>query len=175
MNRLAYNIATTFGLGDRLPAPGTTAGSFPAALVWFGVAWVLGDSAWLISMTTILIVLSVIAGFWAADLEIGRRGGGDPGPVVVDEVAGQWITYGIALPVWSMYPLWVVVLFTVAGFLLFRFFDILKPGPIRALEQLPGVLGVMADDLLAGVAAGVALIVVYLGIVYSAAVMGYPG
>jgi phosphatidylglycerophosphatase A len=157
MNRLAYNLATTFGLGDQLPAPGTTAGSFPASLVWLIVAWGLLNSPWLLVATTAMITVAVIAGFWASDAEITRRGNSDPGPVVIDEVAGQWLTYGTALPLWAAATHLEMVIFAGAGFLLFRFFDILKPWPVRRLEQLHGALGVMADDLLAGVMAGVVL------------------
>ncbi len=166
MNRLAYNLATTFGLGDHLPAPGTTAGSFPASLVWLGVAWGLLNSPWLSVTTTAMITVSVIVGFWASDAEITRRGNSDPGPVVIDEVAGQWITFGTALPLWASATYLEVILFTGAGFLLFRFFDILKPWPVRRLERLHGALGVMADDLLAGVMAGVVLALIrpYVGL-----------
>ncbi len=157
MNKFAFNLATTFGLGDRLPAPGTTAGSFPASLIWLVVAWGLLNSPWLLVATTAMITVAVIAGFWASDAEITRRGNSDPGPVVIDEVAGQWLTYGTALPLGAAASLHEMIVFAGAGFLLFRFFDILKPWPIRRLERLHGALGVMADDLLAGVMAGIVL------------------
>jgi len=157
MNKLASNLATTFGLGDRLPAPGTTAGSFPAGIAWLVVAWPLLNSPWLAVATLAMITASVIAGFWASDAEITRRGDSDPGPVVIDEVAGQWLTYGTALPLWAGATHLEIILFVGAGFLLFRFFDILKPWPVRRLERLHGALGVMADDLLAGVMAGIVL------------------
>ena len=101
MNRTAFNLATTFGLGDRLPAPGTTAGSMPASLIWFFVAWGLTNSPWLHVATTAMITAAVITGFWASDIEISRRGKTDPGAIVIDEVAGQWLTYGTALPLWT--------------------------------------------------------------------------
>lgn len=157
MNKLAYNLATTFGLGDRLPAPGTTAGSLPASLIWLVVAWGLLNSPWLSVGTTAMITAAVIAGFWATDVEITRRGNSDPGPVVIDEVAGQWLTFGTALPLWAAATHLEMIVFTGTGFLLFRFFDILKPWPVRRLERLHGALGVMADDLLAGVMAGIVL------------------
>lgn len=157
MNKLAYNLATTFGLGDRLPAPGTTAGSLPACLVWLLVACSLLNSPWLAVTTTAMIIAAVIAGFWASDAEITGRGSTDPGPVVIDEVAGQWLTYGCALPLWSAATHREMILFAGAGFVLFRTFDILKPWPVRRLERLHGALGVMADDLLAGLMAGILL------------------
>lgn len=157
MNRMAFNLATTFGLGDRLPAPGTTAGSLPASLIWLAVAWALINSPWLPVVTTAMITAAVIAGLWASDIEISRRGTSDPGAIVIDEVAGQWLTYGTALPLWAAATSREMIVFAGAGFLLFRFFDILKPWPVRRLERLHGALGVMADDLLAGVMAGIVL------------------
>lgn len=157
MNRTAFNLATTFGLGDRLPAPGTTAGSLPASLIWLPVAWGLGNSPWLHVATTAMITAAVIAGLWASEIEISRRGTSDPGAIVIDEVAGQWLTYGTALPLWTAVGLRELVFFVAAGFILFRIFDIIKPWPVRRLERLHGALGVMADDLLAGVMAGLVL------------------
>jgi phosphatidylglycerophosphatase A len=69
---------------------------------------------------------------------------------VVDEVAGQWLTYLVALPFVPLQSSIHLAVFAFAGFLLFRFFDIVKPWPIRTLEQLPGGIGIIADDLLAG-------------------------
>lgn len=157
MNRLAFNLATTFGLGDHLPAPGTTAGSLPASLVWLVVAWPLLNSPWLAVATTSMITLAVIAGLWATDIEIARRGAADPGPVVVDEVAGQWLTFGCALPLWAAVSQRELLVFVGVGFFLFRFFDIVKPWPVRRLERLHAALGVMADDLAAGLMAGIVL------------------
>jgi phosphatidylglycerophosphatase A len=75
----------------------------------------------------------------------------DPGPVVLDEVAGQWLAL-LVLVAAGHTPALAEVL---AAFLLFRAFDVLKPWPIRALESLPGGWGIVADDLAAGLAAGV--------------------
>ncbi len=158
MSRLANAVATTFGLGDHLPAPGTTAGSLPAALVWFVVAALLGESPWLILVTTAGFVAAVVAGIWAADEEIRVRGRSDPGPVVVDEVAGQWLTYLCALAFWTLLSIHELALFTAAGFFLFRLFDVVKPWPVSRLERLDGGLGVMADDLGAGLLAGLVLV-----------------
>ncbi len=157
MNRLAFNLATTFGLGDRLPAPGTTAGSLPASLIWLLVAWGLVNSPWLSIVTTWMLILAVIAGFWASDIEIKRRGTTDPGPIVIDEVAGQWLTFGCALPLWAAFDHFELLVFTATGFILFRIFDVVKPWPVRRLERLHGALGVMADDLGAGLLAGIVL------------------
>ena len=76
----------------------------------------------------------------------GRK---DPGHIVIDEVAGQWITLaGATVFNWKS---WIL------GFLLFRLFDIWKPPPVRQLEKLPGGTGIMADDLMAGVYGAVVL------------------
>lgn len=98
------------------------------------------------TLTTLLllaVVLVSLAGTWAATRTEKLLKLKDPGAVVVDEVAGQLITF-LFVP-WNM-GVWPVV----AGFLAFRLFDIWKPYPINRLEALPSGLGVMADDVLAG-------------------------
>jgi len=75
----------------------------------------------------------------------------DPQFVVIDEVSGQLITYHFFLPAMLNWKIWIL------GFLLFRFFDIWKPFPIRHLEKLPGGWGIMADDWLAGIYAAILL------------------
>lgn len=128
---------STCGVGYIPLAPGT----FGSAV---GVALSLSLAA-IFQIPAILIV--TFAGIWAASrtekvLEIT-----DPGKVVVDEVAGQMITL---LPVVLVHNRpgfrWVII-----SFVLFRFFDIVKPYPARRLERLHGGLGIMADDLMAGV------------------------
>jgi phosphatidylglycerophosphatase A len=154
----ARHTATTFGLGDLLPAPGTTAGSLPAALVWWGLTACLPSPAARLTATTVLVTMATVAGIWAAGVEAERRGSADPGPVVIDEVAGQWLTYLLALPYLSLAG-WQSLAGAVAlGFFLFRLFDIAKPWPVNRLEHLPGGLGIMADDLAAGIYAGASLI-----------------
>ncbi len=158
MKDMSYRIATVFGLGDLLPAPGTTAGSFPTALLFFAVALGLGRSPLLGIFLLCALIASTIAGIWAAEKERLRRGKEDPGPVVIDEVAGQCVAYLCGFFVVSAFnsPS-ELLLFTAAGFFLFRFFDILKPWPVRQLEQLEGGFGIMADDLVAGLQAGLVL------------------
>jgi phosphatidylglycerophosphatase A len=89
-----------------------------------------------------LVILSTTVGIPAATLEARGCGRKDPSQVVIDEVAGQWVTL-IGAPV-HFAPMFL-------GFLLFRFFDILKPPPIRTLEKLPEGTGIVVDDLGAGV------------------------
>ncbi|MGI8566072.1 MAG: phosphatidylglycerophosphatase A family protein [Pyrinomonadaceae bacterium] len=92
----------------------------------------------------LLLIVIIIVGIWAASRAEPLFGRKDPGAVVIDEVAGQLITF-LFVP-WNA-GWWAVV----AGFLAFRLFDIWKPYPIRRLEGLESGLGVMADDVLAGV------------------------
>jgi len=158
--RAARLIATVGGLGDRRPAPGTTAGSLPAALLWSASVFLAGGFWQLIAVTAALTVAATAVGVWAADVE-GARRGGDPGPVVIDEVAGQWLCFLVALPLATFDAVRDVALFAVAGFLLFRFFDVVKPWPVRPLERLPGGIGIVADDLAAGALAGMLLAVIW--------------
>lgn len=157
MSRAAYHVATTFGLGDILPAPGTSAGSAPAAAVWLVAAWFFGSSPWFVVGAWTAVTAAVIAGLWAAEAEVVRRGLADPGPVVVDEVAGQWLALGAAWPLWAGGDGRQLVIFVAAAFFIFRLFDIVKPWPVRRLEALPGGIGVMADDLAAGLMSGIVL------------------
>ena len=90
-----------------------------------------------------LAVLLAIPGIWAADVVARESGRKDPQIVVVDEVVGQWMTLAGATALnWKS---WLLAL------ALFRLFDIWKPPPVRRLEQLPGGLGIVADDVMAGV------------------------
>jgi phosphatidylglycerophosphatase A len=89
----------------------------------------------------LFVVLVTIVGTWAADRAEPLLGEKDPGAIVIDEVAGM------ALSV-LVFPLTPAVL--IAGFLLFRVFDVVKPAPARQSQNLPGGVGVMIDDLIAG-------------------------
>ncbi len=148
-------LTSCFGLG-RLPvAPGTW-GSLPPMIV-FGLLYQLGASALAISivMAAIIIISSVVCVLFApAAIEaLGRK---DPGEVVVDEVAGQAVTYLAVMFMTLQQPsLQQTFALAVPGFLLFRLFDIIKPCPIRKLEKLPSGWGILADDILAGVYAAV--------------------
>ena len=98
----------------------------------------------LTTIVLLMLILMTIAGVWAAtrcETLLSRK---DPGAVVIDEVIGQIITF-VFLPIGV--GAWAIV----TGFLVFRVFDIWKPYPIRRLESLEGGLGIMADDVLAGV------------------------
>ena len=108
-------------------------------------------------MLVVLIVIVVVVGIPAATLEARGCGKKDPSHVVIDEVAGQLVTF-LACPI-----VWQALL---AGFILFRGFDILKPPPVRSLERLPEGTGIVVDDLGAGVYALIVLqLLLHFGVV----------
>jgi phosphatidylglycerophosphatase A len=107
------------------------------------------------SSLVLLILLITLAGIWAAtraEILLRRK---DPGLVVIDEVAGQMLAF-VFVP--ANVSAWVLV----AGFILFRLFDIWKPYPVRRLEALEAGLGIMCDDVLAGIYAAIVLSIVWL-------------
>ena len=108
-------------------------------------------------MIALLIVLSVAIGIPAATLEARGCGKKDPSHVVIDEVAGQLLTL-VACPI-----VWRALL---AGFILFRAFDIVKPPPVRAMERLPEGTGIVVDDLGAGIYALIVLqLLLHFGVI----------
>lgn len=139
----AAAIATLGGLGHAIrTAPGTIA-SFVVILV----AWGLSAS----SGQLIIIAAAVIAtlvGTWAAERYVRESGKPDPSECVIDEVAGQFIACAFAPH--------TVPAYTIA-FIIFRALDIVKPWPIGAAERLPGGIGVMADDIVAGLLSGLVI------------------
>jgi phosphatidylglycerophosphatase A len=144
----AWTIATFFGAGLGKPGPGTW-GSVAAFLLWAWAAIGLHSS----SQTTLIlllagIVLSIALGVPAATIAARESGRHDPGFVVVDEVAGQWIALLWAPAEWRH---------GIIALVLFRLFDITKPFPARQLERLPEGWGIVFDDVAAGLyALGVA-------------------
>lgn len=140
----AWAIGTWFGAGLLKPGPGTY-GSVAALLLWYGAAHGLrpGRSE-LAAATAIAAILVTLIGVPAATIVAREAGREDPGFVVVDEVAGQWIALVGMLPDWRH---------ALLALLLFRLFDIWKPWPIRRLEALPEGTGIMLDDVAAGVLA----------------------
>lgn len=149
----AWLLATFFGAGLLRPAPGTW-GSLAAAAIWyFGLraAHVAGVHALVATVAGAAVV--TLIGIPAATRVERESGRTDPGFVVIDEVAGQWLAL-LAAPLDWRYAL--------AAFLLFRFFDIVKPWPARQLEKLPGGTGIMLDDLAAGAYALIVILLVRL-------------
>jgi phosphatidylglycerophosphatase A len=104
-----------------------------------------------IAANLVLITLITLIGIWAASRTEKLSGRKDPGKVVVDEVAGQFIALLPLVP--KLDPGWISI---ITAFLLFRLFDIVKPYPARRLEGLESGLGIMADDIVAGAYAAVA-------------------
>jgi phosphatidylglycerophosphatase A len=137
----AWLIGTFFGAGLLKPGPGTY-GSIAAVLLWYGAAHILHPSSIALAIgTAIAAAIATLMGIPAATIVARESGREDPGHVVIDEVAGQLIAL-IAIPAdWPHAAL---------SLLLFRFFDILKPPPIRQLERLPSGTGIMLDDVAAG-------------------------
>ena len=135
----AWVVATFFGAGLLRPGPGTY-GSSAALLLWIGAAH-LWHGAPLALGTALAALAATLVGIPAATIAARESGRKDPGFVVIDEVAGQWIALIGIRPDWPH---------AVLALLLFRLFDIWKPWPIRRLEQLPDGTGIMLDDVAAG-------------------------
>jgi len=142
-------LATVGGLGDRLPAPGTTVGSVVGAALFWGASS-LWRSHLLVAAWVGAGVLTAVS-VWACGAEAARRGEKDPNAAAADEVAGQWLALAVVVTFRPQPPSLLAI---VLAFGLFRVFDVLKPWPIRLLERWPGGWGIVADDLAAGAAAG---------------------
>ncbi len=138
----AWLIGTFFGAGLLKPGPGTY-GSISAVLLWYAAAHILHPAPAALAIGTVIAAIVVtLIGIPAATIVANESGREDPGHVVIDEVAGQLIAL-IAIPAdWQHAAL---------SLLLFRFFDILKPPPVRQLERLHGGAGIMLDDVGAGI------------------------
>lgn len=159
MKPLSYHISTVLGLGDKLPAPGTTAGSLPAIVGWWLAMICLPTPSARLAATLIGAGVVFVVGIWVSQAESARRGTDDPGPVVIDEVAGQWLTVAPMLLVLEHQTSMNLGLSAIAGFFLFRFFDVAKPWPVKNFEALPGGVGIMADDVAAACYAAIPLAV----------------
>ncbi len=152
-------LTSCFGLGWLPLAPGSW-GSLPPAIV-FGLVYYFGGSGTLalMLMVVLLIVGSVVC-LKLSDAAVAATGKEDPNEVVADEVAGQALTF-LAMPlvIDTAPAVRQLVAIMVVGYFLFRLFDTVKPWPSYRLEELPGGWGILADDLMAGVYAGVALLI----------------
>ena len=132
-------IATFFGAGRLRPGPGSWGSAATILLWWILTRWIAPN--WQPWLALLLAILAVLAGIPAATRVARAAALKDPQFVVIDEVAGQLITL-IATPVsWKSLLL---------GFILFRGFDIVKPPPLRRLERLPEGVGIVVDDVGAG-------------------------
>jgi len=149
----AWTAGTFFGIGLIGPGPGTWA-SLAATALWFFAARAAHLSAINLAIATgVAAVAAILVGIPAGSVVERESGREDPGQVVIDEVAGQWITLAVC-PVEIRHAL--------LAFALFRLFDIVKPWPARQLERLHGGLGIMMDDVAAGMYALVAGLIVHL-------------
>ena len=138
----AWLLATWFGAGYLKPGPGTY-GSVAAVLLWFLAAHAFpSQPATLAIATLIAAIVITLIGIPASTTVARESARKDPGFVVIDEVAGQLFALILMPPDWRHAAL---------ALLLFRLFDITKPGPIRRLEALPEGTGIMLDDVAAGI------------------------
>ena len=139
--RWAWIAATFFGVGWLRPGPGTYA-SIAAAAIWFVAAHTAHFGMEGLALATVVAAIAVTAvGIPAATIVAREAGREDPGFVVIDEVAGQWIALIAIRP---------DALHAALALVLFRIFDIAKPWPVRKLEALDAGTGIMADDIAAG-------------------------
>jgi phosphatidylglycerophosphatase A len=142
MRAFAYTLGTFFGCGFSPVAPGTV-GSLAAILI----AIPIDNRATILLLSIALLVPAI----WAAGKVALYESRKDPQIVVIDEVLGQWITLaGASTLNWKSF---------LAALLFFRLFDIWKPWPVRQLEGLSGGIGIVADDLMAGLYGALAIFV----------------
>lgn len=148
-------IGTVCGIGYLRPAPGTWGSLAALPLAW--LLHVLGGFPLLVIATLAVF----FAGLWATRVMTEGQDNHDPSEIVIDEVAGQFTAlWAISYPSWAygieitaLWPGWI------AGFVLFRLFDITKPGPVGWADRRNDAMGVMMDDVIAGMFAGVGIVV----------------
>ena len=136
---VSRRLATLFGIGFAPFAPGTA-----ASIVSLPFAFVIHKYGGPFALFIAAIVASFI-GWWACELYVRQTGNEDPSEAVIDELAGQWFACALAPLSWPGYA---------AAFVLFRFFDMTKIWPVAPAERARGGLGVMLDDIVAGLIAG---------------------
>ncbi len=159
--RLSLFIATACGLGYLPKAPGTW-GSLAAIPIYYWIVTrfplatvserptVAASTEWAVVTALPVAIAIALLGLWSSNRAARFSGKKDPQFVVIDEVSGQFLTYLVALAPAN----WKYLLL---GFILFRLFDIWKPFPARQAESLPGGWGIMTDDWIAGIYAGLGL------------------
>jgi len=151
---MSWAIATILGVGHLRPAPGTW-----GSLAAFPLAWglhILGGWQLLLLATCGLFAI----GLWATRVQTEGTDNHDPSEIVVDEVVGQWISLlpvsiGASMMSTSVLALWPGL---VAAFIAFRLFDIWKPGPVGWADKRDDALGVMLDDVIAGLLAAITVV-----------------
>jgi phosphatidylglycerophosphatase A len=137
-------VALGLGSGLSPVAPGTV-GSLLAVALWLAFAQLQPG----LPLQLLVLAVAIATCIWAADWAARQMALKDPGCIVSDELAGQWLALLVVPMAW---PWWL------AAFALFRLFDIAKPWPLPALERLPGGWGIVADDLMAGAYAAAILL-----------------
>jgi phosphatidylglycerophosphatase A len=145
---MAAYISTLFGVGRSPVAPGTV-----ASIVALPIAWLVMTLGGPVPLLILAFIVSAL-GMWSCDVYARATGTHDPSECVIDELAGQFIACALAplsLPGFAL------------AFVLFRLFDISKLWPISVAERLRGGLGIMADDLVAGLIAG-AIVAVFANV-----------
>ena len=148
-------LATWFGCGFMRPAPGTwgSLGALPVGIILYGSTNIWGF--------ILGIILVSLIGYWATERFEAATQTHDNKMIVIDEVAGQWIALLPVFYLTGIHPLYIG-----AAFALFRLFDILKPWPVSHFDKnIKGALGVMGDDIVAGLfAAGCLIGLIYVGL-----------
>lgn len=148
-------IGTVCGVGYLRPAPGTW-----GSLAALPLAWVL-HSLGGFPLLVLATLAAFFGGLWATGAMTAGHDDHDPSEIVIDEVAGQFIAlWAISYPAWvhgieitALWPGWV------AGFILFRLFDITKPGPVGWADRRNDAMGVMLDDVIAGALAAIGVLI----------------
>lgn len=154
MDRIATLIGTVGYVGYLRPAPGTW-----GSLVALPLAWLIYQigGLWLFLAA---IPIAYVKGYWATRHMTADHDNHDPSEIVVDEVVGQWIAVAPVLiggwlqdvSVLALWPGWI------AAFVLFRLYDITKPGPVGWADRLNSATGVMLDDVIAGILAAICVV-----------------
>jgi phosphatidylglycerophosphatase A len=142
---MSHVIATFFYIGHLRPAPGTWA-SLAALLVGFAIIHTTGFFG-----LCFAILASFSLGWWATAAQTKGKVDHDPSEIVIDEVAGQWISI-FPLAIWPQ-QFDISICYWLLAFGAFRMFDITKPGLVGWADRQPGPLGVMLDDVIAGIMA----------------------
>jgi phosphatidylglycerophosphatase A len=142
-DRTVLILATGLGIGMVPVMPGTF-----GTLLGVPLAWALDKSGWPLPIELVAITAIFVAGIPLCDRAARLFGKKDPGCVVFDEIAAVPLVFLLERITFST---------AILGFIWFRIFDIAKPWPVRRLEQLPGGLGIMIDDVMAAIYAAIAL------------------
>ena len=153
--KLSTFIATVGYSGQLRPAPGTW-----GSLAALPLAWLVAQWAGVFSLMFVGVILFFV-GLWSVIEETSGKDDHDPSEIVIDELVGQWVAllpviYGASamqVPFLALWPGWI------AAFILFRFFDITKLGPIGWADRRNDPLGVMLDDVIAGVFAAIGVMI----------------